>query len=299
MICTIVIPTKDRPQSLLGAVRSALSALPDGGEIVVIDDAGKIPATETLSALSSEKIRVLENPGPHGPAEARNFGVKQAKGKVIFFLDDDDEFLPDYCNTVLSRSYPEDCVYGHCAPLHMETNGAPTYHGKKQETGVYGDESELGRRLAGLGMGFWIRTDVFVSSGGIDTQLRVNEDTEFCIRLSSLGFKSFYDREPGVLLRHDQTRAEGDTSSITKSASALERARGFEYILARHSGYLLLHPKFRRLLMSRVIKYRSRAKTKRGFLDFAKGVQPLSDRLLLLSLGRLFLSFSIAMRKKG
>lgn len=296
MICSIIIPTKDRPKSLLSAVKSALNALPDGGEVVVVDDAGSVSAAETLSGLMNDKIKVLRNPGPNGPSQARNFGVTQSRGEVLFFLDDDDELMPDYCNRVLNRSYPAQCVYGHCAPLHMEPDGPPTYHGRKQATGIHGDDSELHLRLAGLGMGFWIRRDAFTRSGGIDARMRVNEDTEFCIRLASMGFQSFYDREAGVLLRHDPTRAEGDKASITRSANALERAWGFEYILSKHSEFLVSHPKFRRLFLSRVIKYRSRAMVTDGFRDFAKTVRPVSDRFLMLSLGRAFLACSISIR---
>lgn len=296
MICSIIIPTKDRPKSLVAAVRSALIALPSGGEVVVVDDAGTISAFETLSAYIGDTVRVVRNPGPNGPSQARNFGVSQSSGKVLFFLDDDDELLPDYCSRVLTRTYPTECAYGHCAPLHMEIDGPPTYHGRKQTTGVYGDEAQLQLRLAGLGMGFWIRRDAFVRSGGIDPKLRVNEDTELSIRLASMSFRSFYDAEPGVLLRHDHTRAESDKSSTTKSANAWERAKGFEYILSKHSEFLISHPKFRRLFLSRVIKYRSRAMRMDGYNDFAKTVRPISDRYLMLSLGTAFLACSMSLR---
>ncbi|MES2541879.1 MAG: glycosyltransferase family 2 protein [Pseudomonadota bacterium] len=298
MICSIIIPTKDRPKSLLAAVKSALNALPDGGEIVVVDDAGSIPAVEALSGFMSEKIKVLNNPGPHGPSQARNFGISQSGGEVLFFLDDDDELMPDYCKRVLNSARPAQCAYGHCAPLHMELDGQPTYHGRKQATGIYGDGSELHLRLAGMGMGFWIRRDAFIQSGGIDARIRVNEDTEFCIRLASMGLESYYDREPGVLLRHDPTRAEGDKASITKSANALERARGFEYILSKHSEFLIAHPKFRRLFLSRVVKYRSRAMAMDGFDEFSRTVRPVSDRLLMSSLGRAFIACSISVRSR-
>lgn len=296
MTSSIVIPTRDRPHSLVGAVRSAVRALPPGGEVLVIDDAGTIPAASSLQGLVADNVRILRNPGPNGPSQARNFGVRQAKGKVVFFLDDDDEILPDYCKRVLSRSYPDNCAFGHCAPVHMEPDGQPTYHGRDQQTGIYGEEARIDDRLAGLGMGFWIDRDAFVRSGGIDTTLTVNEDTEFCIKLASLGYRSFYDSKAGVLLRHDHIRTDGDMPSITKSAKALDRALGFEYIVTKHQDYLRHHPRFRRLLLSRVIKYRSRARVAEGFSDFVRTLRPATDRLLMMSLGAALLRGSIAIR---
>ncbi len=294
--CSIVIPTKDRPTSLVAAVISALAALPEGGEILVVDDGGSIPAAQSLSGLPGDRLRVLVNPGPHGPSQARNYGVAQARGDVIFFLDDDDEFLADYCRRVLARRYPDDCVYGYCAPLHAKAEGGHSYHGRDQETGVYGGDARLVERLGGLGMGFWIRREVFAKLGGIDPSLRVNEDTEFCIRLASLGYSCFYDATAGVLLRQDHVRPAGDVPSITRSARSLERALGFEYILEKHQDYLLRHPGHRRQFLGRVIKYRCRACCLDGFLEFAQTVRPFTDRLMLVLVGGLLLRGSIALR---
>lgn len=300
MRCTVIIPTKDRPESLIDAVRSALNALPDEGEVIVVDDKSLTPATEILSELMDQRVRIIVNTGPNGPSQARNLGVRHAVGRIVFFLDDDDKLMPDYCTRVLSAldSLPSDCTYGHCAPFHMENDGPPTYHGRGQATGVYGKESGLDSRLGGLGMGFWIHRDCLNKAGGIDTNLRVNEDTELCIRLASLGYSSFYDSAPGIILRYDDTRNPGDAPSITKSSHALERARGFEYILSRHSEYLQNHHKFRRTFLSRVIKYRSRAQTTLGYVNFSKNIRPMRDSLLMLTIANMFLRVSIMRRKR-
>lgn len=296
MDCSVVIPTKDRPKSLSVAVQSALAALPEKGEVLVVDDGGTFPAAETLSGLACDRLKVLVNPGPRGPSQARNFGVQKARGATIFFLDDDDELLPDYCMRVLARPRTARCAFGHCAPLHMEIDGPPSYHGRNQATGEYGSECALELRLAGLGMGFWIEREVFVRSGGIDSRLKVNEDTEFSIRLAAIGYRSFYDSQAGVLLRHDHTRHGGDQPSITKSASAIERAKGFEYILSKHQDYLRLYPRFRRLFLSRVLKYRSRSKDLDGFAEFVRSIKPITDRVLMLSVGNVALRLSISVR---
>jgi len=299
MQCSIIIPTKNRPAGLKKAVASALAALPEDGEVLVIDDDSTPRAQKTLEGVMEKSLRIIVNPGPHGPSEARNFGVTHATGRTIFFLDDDDELLPHYCKGVIKKrqTLPQNCVYGHCAPLHNKGDKVPEYHGRNQKTGIYDEQSTLASRLAGLGMGFWIDRAVFQKIGGIDPNIHVNEDTELSIRLASAGLSSFYDAEAGVLLSLDGDRPAGDQSSITRSAQAAERARGFEYILTRHQEYLLLHPSFRRLFLSRAVKYRSRAQNRVGWGEFCKTIIPATDRALFSTLGTGWLHMSIALRK--
>lgn len=299
MPCSIIIPTKDRPESLPEAVRSAAASLPESGEILVIDDLSNPTAADILADFNLPSLRILVNPGPHGPSGARNYGASQARFDLIFFLDDDDQLLPHYCRKVLKtrESLPLNCAYGHCAPLHKSGSGRPTYHGQKMVSGVYGDDTPLERRLAGLGMGFWITREAFLAVNGIDENLRVNEDTDFSIRLAKAHYSCFYDAEAGVLLTLDPERGGVDQKSITKSAKAIERARGFEHILREHSDFLLKHGAFRRKFLSRVIKYRSRARNLSGWLPFCLSHRPRWEAAMFCLVGTPWLLLSVILRK--
>jgi glycosyltransferase involved in cell wall biosynthesis len=90
-----VIPTHKRPQLLLRAVRSALNQSYPNMEVIVVID-GPEPQTErALEAFHSKFLRVIALPRNVGQSEARNAGVRAAKGEWIAFLDDDDEWLPE------------------------------------------------------------------------------------------------------------------------------------------------------------------------------------------------------------
>jgi glycosyltransferase involved in cell wall biosynthesis len=97
---SIIIPTKDRPNLLRRAVASAQAALGDGGEIIIVDDASVTPVDTVLQ--SSDTLRILRHSAPEGASSARNTGIAHARGKVLFFLDDDDELMLDYVRTILS-----------------------------------------------------------------------------------------------------------------------------------------------------------------------------------------------------
>jgi glycosyltransferase involved in cell wall biosynthesis len=89
---TIVIPTRDRPQFLPRAIKSALMQTFARIEVLIVDDASTSPV-ETDTA--DPRVRVIRLEQRAGVSAARNEGLRTARGKWIVFLDDDDELLPD------------------------------------------------------------------------------------------------------------------------------------------------------------------------------------------------------------
>src|SRR5690606_23977520 len=69
------------------------------------------------------RLRVLRNAGARGAAGARNFGVDQAQGEIILFLDDDDELLANYVARVLQILAQNAAEYGYCATLRCDPSG--------------------------------------------------------------------------------------------------------------------------------------------------------------------------------
>ena len=300
MKVSVIIPTKDRPDGLKRAVTSALAALPKtDATVVVVDDGCQVPATTVLSGFDTDRLRIVVNDGQHGPSAARNFGVRQSSADLIFFLDDDDQLIEGYCQRTMEilADLPPNCKFGHSASLYDRPGKEYDYHSLKLATGVYGKETPIHLRIAGLGMGFWIERSAFDAVGGIDEKLRVNEDTDFSIRLAKMGYSAHYTREPGVIIYEDPSRSASDQASITKSAKPLERAKGFEYLLAEHADFLLEHSHFRRKLLIRSIKYRSRARNSHGWITTCLRHRPRWEALVFGLLGTALLEVSISLRR--
>jgi hypothetical protein len=94
-----VIPTRNRPEMVVAAVESALTQTSGLLEVIVVID-GPDPSTViALTVFEADRLLgtlcVLALEAPVGGAEARNLGVKQARGTWIAFLDDDDLWLPN------------------------------------------------------------------------------------------------------------------------------------------------------------------------------------------------------------
>jgi GT2 family glycosyltransferase len=62
-------------------------------EIIVVDDCSRSEVRQELQELSG-LATIISTPGNLGLGGARNYGVSQAKGRLLAFLDDDDLFHP-------------------------------------------------------------------------------------------------------------------------------------------------------------------------------------------------------------
>lgn len=94
-LVTVVIPTRNRPDMVMRAVRSALGQTHKALEVIVVID-GPDPATAShLATVADPRLTVLELEKNQGAAEARNIGVRRGKGDWIAFLDDDDHWMPE------------------------------------------------------------------------------------------------------------------------------------------------------------------------------------------------------------
>ena len=91
---SVVIPTLNRPELAVRAVRSALGQTHSSLEVIVVVD-GPDPATEqALAAIGDDRVRVIVLPERGKAPNARNQGALAARGKWTALLDDDDEWLP-------------------------------------------------------------------------------------------------------------------------------------------------------------------------------------------------------------
>ena len=108
MKLSLIIPTFNRPRSLVRCLESVIQLQCEGGfEVVVVDDGGHVDLRELIDSFSSSvHIRLLRQEHA-GPAEARNNGSRQAVGEFLGLLDDDCTVAPDWwraAGAVLERN---------------------------------------------------------------------------------------------------------------------------------------------------------------------------------------------------
>jgi glycosyltransferase involved in cell wall biosynthesis len=94
VIISAIVPTRNRPQLVSQAVKSALAQTIKSIEVIVIIDGPDRETIAELNQIEDPRLKAIELPTNIGAAGARNAGIKAAKGTWIAFLDDDDEWLP-------------------------------------------------------------------------------------------------------------------------------------------------------------------------------------------------------------
>ncbi len=124
---SIIIPTFRRPDRAIEAARSALAQVCDASfEVVLVDNDPAGSALEPLRVLSDLRVVVIHEPCA-GVANARNAGLRAARGEIIAFLDDDEIAPSDWLTELLrvQREGRADVVFG---PVRTKLAAKPRAH---------------------------------------------------------------------------------------------------------------------------------------------------------------------------
>ncbi|MCS6711214.1 polysaccharide pyruvyl transferase family protein [Brachybacterium sp. EF45031] len=110
---SIITRTKDRPEFLDRAVQDVLSQTRRDWELIVVDDAGRPGAAQTVLDRHARELagraRVLRREESTGMEAASNAGVRQARAGLIVIHDDDDTWHPTFLQETLAHleAHPE------------------------------------------------------------------------------------------------------------------------------------------------------------------------------------------------
>lgn len=114
MKVSIVIPVYNAEKYLRKAVASAVTQDFTDWELILVDDGSRDGSGALCDelAVSDSRIRVFHTPNG-GVTAARSFGVAQACGEWIAFVDADDTLLPSALTVMLAKSAGCDVVIGN------------------------------------------------------------------------------------------------------------------------------------------------------------------------------------------
>jgi hypothetical protein len=196
---SIVVPTRGRPELLNRCLASLVLQRFDPArfEIIVVDDEPSDDTRDVVTGWASHtagtgpRIIYIPSMGPHGPAAARNFGWRAARGNVIAFTDDDTIAKADWLTNGFSAF--EEGVDAVCGRIVMPLSHTPTDYeldAKHLETAEF------------VTANCFCRKKVLESLGGFDERFRFawREDSDLHFRL--LEHNSSIVREPRAVMIH-------------------------------------------------------------------------------------------------
>jgi glucosyl-dolichyl phosphate glucuronosyltransferase len=216
---TVILCTYNRGDSLATALGSvASSVLPDSveWEVLVVDNNSKDKTREVVSDFSSRypgRFRYLFE-ARQGKSHALNAGIREARGDLLAFVDDDVTVEPTWLRILTSSLESGEWagVGGRILPARVFS--VPRWlslEGRYSMAGMLalfdlGDQAgELHQAPFGTNMAF--RKRIFGKYGGFRTDMGPcpgseirNEDTEFGYRLLNAGERLRY--EPAAIVYH-------------------------------------------------------------------------------------------------
>jgi hypothetical protein len=125
-LVTVVIATRERPRRLATTLDSVLELDYSTYEVVVVDNAPRTPDTRQLLEqryVDAERLRHVREP-QRGLASAHNRGLREARGEIVAFTDDDVKVDPRWLlELVRAFGWADDvaCVTGLILPAELET----------------------------------------------------------------------------------------------------------------------------------------------------------------------------------
>ncbi len=189
MNISIIIPAYNAGSTIKRAIESILAQSHPVDEIIVIDD-GSTDNTAEIVSNYGDAIRYFyqNNTGLSG---AMNYGIEQAKGEWIGFLDADDEWLPGFVEShVKLIAKNPDVKWTYCRHEEITQNGRRCMQipqAVEDEIERYGFLSYFRATLAGFGFmksGFMIQRSVFEELGNFDPAMPNGMDRDMWRRIA-------------------------------------------------------------------------------------------------------------------
>jgi GT2 family glycosyltransferase len=223
-LVSIVIPTRDRRRLLEQCLATLLARTAyDRYEVVVVDNGSS--DADTLRYLDSlaAPCRVCRRPGAFNFSSLNNFGVEQAKGEQLLFLNDDVEVIepgwlaamvehaerPDVGAVGARLLYPDGRIQHAGIVVGVDRGAANAFRlcpgdagGKPRLADVLRDCSAVTAAC------MMVRRRVFEEVGAFDPRLRVVfNDVDLCLRIRQRGYRVLYT--PFAVLYHYEGASRG------------------------------------------------------------------------------------------
>ncbi|MDI6853136.1 MAG: glycosyltransferase [Deltaproteobacteria bacterium] len=182
---SVVIPTHNRARYLPEAIQSVLNQGCDDLEVLVVDDGSTDDTPEVMAEMTDPRVRYLRKEKTGAP-DTRNWGIANARGEWLLWLDSDDTLMPGWLSKlagVLADGDGADVYYGNL--VVVDAAGQPLRTLRYED---YADSADL--LLASLLQGNPIplggsltRASLLREAGGFDTDFPRAHDYELWSRL--------------------------------------------------------------------------------------------------------------------
>jgi glycosyltransferase involved in cell wall biosynthesis len=200
---SVVIPTFRREKTVLEAIGSVLQQGAATFEIIVVDDSPEGSARAAVATLNDPRVFYQLRAEPSGgrPAKARNDGARRARGRYLYFLDDDDMLMPDALATLsaaLDKQPAAGMAFGVVEPFGADAKVLEHHRQYYKEARRLAARLHSRHQLSAclvfksavlINSACMARRQAFLAVGGFDIDIPICEDADLWARIAqSTGF---------------------------------------------------------------------------------------------------------------
>lgn len=224
MFVSIIIPTYNRIPYLEMALDAVLIQTYTQFECIIVNDYPQVRGEldKLIAARYDYRFKVIHNSRSMGVSRARNKAIKQAKGEIIAFLDDDDIWAVDYLEQHVQQHVqnPEAGVV-FCGYTEFWDDGLL----REKEVNALLPDMPINEAMVqnkfhiGCCSTVTVKTPCFDVCGVFDTSLSSYEDWDLWIRLSlEFDFVPIH----GAIVRYRHHLGDRGSSNLDKKLNGLE-----------------------------------------------------------------------------
>lgn len=227
-LVSIIIPVYNKSIYTYNCLKSIRDESRDSiqFEIIVVDDSSSDNTSQVLEAISG--IKIVNNKQNQGFIRSCNVGASEARGKFLYFLNNDTQVLGGWLSNLLSVIQDDETVGAVGSKLIypdgrlQEAGGIIWQDASGYNYGRFDDPWEPEYNYVRevdycSGASLLIRKEIFQSLGGFSENFlpAYYEDTDLCFSVRQLGYKVMY--QPKSEIVHYEGISSGtDTRSGTK-----------------------------------------------------------------------------------
>jgi cellulose synthase/poly-beta-1,6-N-acetylglucosamine synthase-like glycosyltransferase len=217
-LISIVVPTYNDEKNLGRCLESikGLDYPREKLEVIVVDDGSQDHSSDVARSYGAIVLRQ-----PHqGRAEARNSGVRAARGEMVAFIDSDDVVERGWLRELLPLFHNEDVAAAGCS--HYLLNKAKSFFARVNHLEKLFRHANAPRLTGHIGAsGSMVRRDAFLSVQGFDATFLAAEDTEFVSRLRKKGYQISFSPQLLIGVTYPDTAFKYLHNQIRNSAYLL------------------------------------------------------------------------------
>ena len=125
-LVSVIMPSYNTAEYIGESIKSVFAQTYENWELIIVDDCSTDSTDGIVAGFNSDKIRYFKNEKNSGAAVSRNKALREAKGRLIAFLDSDDIWEPLKLEKQIKFMKENGYAFSYTDHVEIDTKGNET-----------------------------------------------------------------------------------------------------------------------------------------------------------------------------